>query len=72
MGATVTYDQAEDVIGVFLEWDGNRGVFVVLKDGSEIQLNSDGTGYSWSSKVPIVLNDVDHVRLADGTKIGNR
>jgi hypothetical protein len=72
MGATVTYEQAEDVIGVFLEWDGNQGIFVVMKDGSEIQLNSDGTGYSWSSKVPIVLNDVDHVRLADGTKIGNR
>lgn len=72
MGATATYEQAEDVIGVFLEWDGNRGVFVVLKDGSKIQLNSDGTGYSWSSKVPIVLNDVDHIRLADGTEIGNR
>lgn len=71
MGATVTYEQAEDVIGVFLEWDGNQGIFVVMKDGSEIQLNSDGTGYSWSSKVPIVLDDVDHVRLADGTKVGN-
>ena len=71
MGATVTYEQAEDVIGVFLEWDGNQGIFVVIKDGSEIQLNSDGTGYSWSSKVPIVLDDVDHVRLAYGTKVGN-
>lgn len=71
MGATVTYEQAEDVIGVFLEWNGNLGIFVVMKDGSEIQLNSDGTGYSWSSKVPIVLDDVDHVRLADGTKVGN-
>jgi len=70
MGATATYGQAEDVIGVFLEWDGNRGVFVVMKDGSEIQLNSDGTGYCWSTKVPVVLHDVDHVRLADGTKIG--
>ena len=54
----MTYEQAEDVIGVFLEWDGNQGIFVVMKDGSEIQLNSDGTGYSWSSKVPIVLDDV--------------
>ena len=71
MGATVTYEQAEDVIGVFLEWDGNQGIFVVMKDGSEIQLNSDGTGYSWSSKVPIVLDNVDHVRLADGTRFGN-
>ncbi|MBQ3194472.1 MAG: hypothetical protein IJB59_12990 [Oscillospiraceae bacterium] len=70
MGATVTYEQAEDVIGVFLEWNGNQGIFVVMKDGSEIQLNSDGTGYSWTSKVPIVLDDVDHVRLADGTQIG--
>ena len=72
MGATVTYEQAEDVIGVFLEWDGNQGVFVVMKDGSEIQLNSDGTGYSWSSKIPIILSDVDYVRLADGTQLGNR
>ena len=70
MGATATYDQAEDVIGVFLEWNGNQGIFVVMKDGSEIQLITDGTCYSWSSKVPIVLNDVDHVRLADGTQIG--
>ena len=72
MGADVTYRQEEDVIGVFLEWDGNRGVFVVMKDGSEIQLNSDGTGYSWSSKIPIILSDVDYVRLADGTQLGNR
>ena len=71
MGATATYDQAEDVIGVFLEWNGNQGIFVVMKDGSEIQLITDGTYYSWSSKVPIVLNDVDYVRLADGTKVGN-
>ena len=70
MGADVIYNEEEDVIGVFLEWDGNRGVFVVMKDGSQIQLNSDGTGYSWHSELPIVLSDVDHVRLADGTQLG--
>jgi len=72
MGADVIYKEAEDVIGVFLEWDGNRGVFAVMKDGSKIQLNSDGNGYSWSSEIPIVLSDVDHVCLADGTQLGNR
>ena len=70
MGADVIYKEEEDVIGVFLEWDGNRGVFVVMKDGSQIQLNSEGTGYSWSSEIPIILGDVDYVRLADGTQLG--
>jgi len=65
------YKEDEDMNGIFLEWDGNRGVFVVMKDGSQIQLNSDGTGYSWSSEIPIILGDVDHVRLADGTQVGN-
>jgi len=69
MGADVIYKEEEDVIGVFLEWDGNRGVFVVMEDGSEIQLTSNGTGYSLSSEIPIVLDDVDHVRLADGTQV---
>ena len=58
------------MIGVFLEWDGNEGVFVVMKDGSQIQLNSNGTGYAWSSDIPIILSDVEHVRLADGTQLG--
>lgn len=69
MGADVKYKEEEEVIGVFLEWDGNRGVFVVMKDGSQIKLNSDGTGYSWSSEIPIVLEDVDYVLLADGTQL---
>ena len=69
MGAEVRYQQEEDVIGVFLEWEDDQGVFVVMKDGSQIQLNSNGTGYTWYSEIPIVLSDVDHVKLADGTKL---
>lgn len=55
MGVDVMYNQDENVIGVFLEWDGNQGTFVIMKDESQIQLSNDGTGYIWPLQTPIVL-----------------
>ena len=69
MGADIMYHQEEDVIGLFLEWENHEGFFVVMNDGSKIQLRSNGTGYKWSSDVPIILQDVAYVKLPDGTEI---
>lgn len=69
MGADIMYHQDEDMIGLFLEWENHEGVFVVMNDGSQIQLRSNGTGYKWSSDVPIILQDVVYVKLPDGTEI---
>ena len=40
----------------------------VMKDGSKIELESYWSKY-YSSRIPIVLDEVDHILLADGTKI---
>lgn len=42
-------------------------MYVVMKDGSEIFLNDTGSGFE--AELPIVLSDVDHVRMGDGTII---
>ena len=41
---------------------------VVMKDGSKIELESYWADH-YSSRIPIVLDNVDHILLADGTKI---
>lgn len=50
---------------------GGRKVYVVMTDGSSIELipnwGGDGKQY-FNVKSPIILEDVDHVLLADGTK----
>ena len=50
---------------------GDRKVYVVLTDGSSIELipnwGGDGKQY-FNVESPIILEDVDHVLLADGTK----
>ena len=42
-------------------------MYVVMKDGSQILLHDTGTAIE--AKTPIVLDNVDHVLLADGTKL---
>lgn len=42
--------------------------YAVMKDGSKIELECFW-GYYYSSRTPIVLDEVDHILLADGTKI---
>lgn len=50
---------------------GDRKVYVVMTDGSRIELipnwGGDGKQY-FNVESPIILEDVDHVLLADGTK----
>ena len=50
---------------------GDRKVYVVMTDGSSIELipnwGGDGKQY-FNVESPIILEDVDHVLLADGTK----
>ena len=51
---------------------GDRKVYVVMKDGSHIQLFGylGGLGKArLSAEAPIILDEVDHVLLADGTKL---
>lgn len=48
----------------------NEKVAVVMGDGSEIQLRHDSTTRDTTvlnSSVPIVLSEVDHIRMPDGT-----
>ena len=51
---------------------GGNQVYAVMKDGSRIQLCSNwssiGTAHM-SADSPIILDEVDHVLLADGTKL---
>ena len=42
--------------------------YAVMKDGSKIELESYWADH-YSSRIPIVLDEVDHILLADGTKI---
>lgn len=51
-------------------WD--RLVYVVMKDGSRIRLNESGyfgDGLSLIAETPIILDEVSHILLADGTEI---
>ena len=54
------------------EWDGAQ-IYAVLKDGSRILLEDNWSrwdGYSvLKVRSPIVVDEVDHILLADGTKI---
>lgn len=65
---------------ISFEYDGGvnftdfeeRLVFAVMKDGSQIELEDYGGGGSSAvlkAKVPIVLEEVDYILLADGTKL---
>ena len=46
----------------------DRYIFVVMKDGTQIPLHSNQSD-NLIAESPIVLEEVDHVLLADGTKI---
>lgn len=70
LSATITYE----FTGLYpaFEWDNNH-VYAVMKDGSEIMLEDNWSrwdGYNvLKSRAPIVLEEVDHIRMADGTII---
>ncbi len=50
-----------------------KQLWAVMKDGSEIELHCSASGYdgrvSAQAQSPIVLSQLDHVRLVDGTKL---
>ena len=73
-GATLLFEEDKDMLGEFIEyqnWYGyeDRHVYVIMKDGSQIALHTDGRGTVLSADSPIVLEEVDHVLLSDGTKL---
>ena len=73
-GAQLMFEAEEDTIGVFIAYQNTHGyedkyVYAVMKDGSQIALETDGVGTELKAASPIVLDKVDHILLADGTKI---
>lgn len=75
-GARLMFEEEEDMIGIFIEYQNNVGykdkyIDVVMKDGSQIALKTDGVGTVLTAESPIVLSEVDYVLLGDGTKLDN-
>lgn len=74
-GAQLIFEEDEDMTGVFIEYQHwkeyeDRFIYVIMKDGSQIALNTDGMGTVLTAYSPIVLSEVDYVLLGDGTKLG--
>lgn len=73
-GAQLMFEEDEDMIGEFIEYQNHYGyedryIYAVMKDGSQIALHTDGVGTVLTAASPIVLEEVDHVLLSDGTKL---
>ena len=73
LGASITCDYEEDVASALFEYQNlygyeDRYIFVVMKDGTQIPLHSNQSD-NLIAESPIVLDEVDHILLADGTKI---
>lgn len=70
LSATITYE----FTGLYpaFEWEDSR-VYAVMQDGSEIMLEDNWSrwdGYNvLKARSPVVVDEVDHLRLADGTCI---
>ena len=68
------FEEDEDMIGVSIEYQHNHGyedkyIYVVMRDGSQIALHTDGIGTVLKAESPIVLSEVDHILMPDGTKL---
>ena len=73
-GATITCEFEENVVSASFECRGlygfdDRHIFVVMKDGTQIPLHTDGRSDNLAAESPIVLDEVDYVLLSDGTKL---
>lgn len=73
-GANITCEFEGKVVSALFEYQGlygydDRHVFVVMKDGTQIPLHTDGRADNLTAESPIILAEVDHVVLADGTKL---
>lgn len=65
MSAEITIEGIDDAVG-FVQLP------IVMKDGSSIKIgaNSFGNGhYCYSAQAPIILDEVDHILLPDGTQL---
>ena len=74
LGATITCEFDGNVVSALFEHRGlygydDRHIFVVMKDGTQIPLHTDGRADNLTAESPIILEEVDHVVLADGTKL---
>ena len=69
---SVTISYVFDGLYPAFEWD-NSQIYAVMKDGSQIMLEDNWSrwdGYNvLKARSPIILDEVDHVLLADGTKL---
>lgn len=72
LGATIQTEYTESRSAPDFTSGGENPICVVMEDGSCIQLLSDwgmtGTAHLKAAS-PIILEDVDHILLADGTKL---
>ena len=71
-GASISYVPKPDSIGISLKlWQNlDDEIFAVMKDGSRIELDLVGTDNTvLQAETPIVLSQLDHILLEDGTKL---
>lgn len=72
--AIVTYQptRGQEGTGRFV-WGNNWNCYAVMKDGRKIQLRHGFGGgpdtYHLRASAPLVLEEVDHIQMADGTKL---
>ncbi len=74
LGATITCDFEENVVSASFEYRNRYGyedrlIFVVMKEGTQIPLHTDGRSDNLTAESPIILDEVDYVLLSDGTKL---
>ena len=71
-GASISYVPKPDSIGISLKlWQNlDDEIYAVMKDGSRIKLDLVGTDNAvLQAETPIVLSQLDHILLEDGTKL---
>lgn len=69
-GASISYVPKPDTIGVSPRLGENidDAIYAVMKDGSRIKLDSAGNDVL-RAETPILLSQLDHILLEDGTKL---
>ena len=71
-GANISYVPKPDAIGISPRIGENveNAIYAVMKDGSRIKLDVTGTdNMILQAETPIVLSQLDHILLEDGTQI---
>ena len=71
-GANISYVPKPDAIGISPRIGENveDAIYAVMKDGSRIKLDVTGTdNMILQAETPIVLSQLDHILLEDGTQI---